>query len=616
MCGICGIWHFDPAHCVEEQNLRALADPLVHRGPDAVGFHVEGSLGLAVRRLSIVDPNGSQQPISNEDQRLWLVCNGEIYNYRSLRAQLSGRHQFRTDGDVETILHLYEDHRLACVDHLRGMFAWALWDSNRQQLTLAVDRFGKKPLYFWRDAEKIVFASELKAVIGFPGIPRELDYEALDQYLACGYISAPRSIFKGILKLCAGQRLVVRRDADSQAETYWQPMFASVEHWDRRPLPVLAEELRHLLTEAIRIRLPGDVPTGAFLSGGLDSTAVVGLITQVTDQPVKTFSIGFAHPSYDESPYAQAAASFYHTEHYAKTVLSDSLDLLPELVRHYDEPFADSSMIPTYLLSQFARQQVKVVLSGDGGDEVFAGYHQHLYAARQRFLQSFIPASLNAPLAQIVRILPVLSKITPYLTDQPAQRWLTSGFFTAFQRSQLYCPETRQKLAGYEGEQVRREAFRRAAHLDEISQLQYHDLTVYLPGDILVKLDRASMFASLEVRSPLLDHLLFEFMARVPVRYRVGVGGGKLLLKKALAGLLPPFVDQRKKQGFSIPQSEWMRPLLPSLVGAGADISSLFDSSMIAQMLAEHSSGQVDHKDRLWALLCLSLWLRDHDVRL
>ncbi|MEO8394898.1 MAG: asparagine synthase (glutamine-hydrolyzing) [Chloroflexota bacterium] len=616
MCGICGIYYFTEQRHVAADVLHSMTATMLHRGPDDAGFHCDGPIGMGVRRLSILDKSGSQQPIFDEDKRLCLICNGEIYNFRDLRTQLLDRHHFRSEGDAETILHLYEEDGLLCVTHLRGMFAFALWDSSKQQLTLAVDRFGKKPLYYAIDAEKILFASELKALLRYPGLSRDIDYQALDEYLANGFISAPRSIYRGIRRLAPAQIMTIAHNGVSHTELYWEPNFAEYNKWDKRPINDCAAELRSLLTEAVRLRMTSDVPIGAFLSGGVDSTAVVALMTQLSTVPIKTFSIGFSDTHYDESPFAKAAVDYFGSDHHSEIIHTDQLGVLPDLIRHFDEPFADSSMIPTYLVSRLARQEVTVALSGDGGDEVFAGYHQHLYGYRQHVLQTLIPTSLRPLMAGFGRILPSAARVNPYLAalDRPAERWLTSGFFSAQQRNQLYSFDMRSTLEKSEVEQLKSDIFRRVRHLDELSQLQYYDLTRYLPNDILVKVDRASMLASLEVRSPLLDHKVFEFMARLPPHYRMSLMSGKLLLKKALAPLLPPFIHHRKKQGFSIPQAEWLRGTLNSFlreVLSQPHLQGIFDQSYIQQLIREHSLNQIDHKDRLWALLCFELWACD-----
>ena len=613
MCGICGIWYFAQNQQVDQNVLQSMTSSLAHRGPGDAGFYRDDSIGIGVRRLSILDKPGSYQPILNENEQICLVCNGEIYNFRSLREKLAERHHFRSDGDVETILHLYEDHQLQCIDHLRGMFAFALWDRSAQQLTFAVDRFGKKPLYYAHDTDKVIFASELKALLRYPGIQRELDYQVLDEYLTYGFVSAPRSIFKSIRRLTPAQIVTVSSNSSLHIETYWHPTFAEPDQWDRRSINDLAAELRHLLTEAVRLRMISDVPVGAFLSGGVDSTAVVALMTQISRAPVKTFSIGFDDPRYDERGFGKAAAAYLGSDHISEGVDVDKLDLLPNLVHHFDEPFADSSMIPTFLLSQLAHQKVTVALSGDGGDEVFAGYHQHLYGYRQFFLQTIIPVPFHSLASRLTAVMPSALKLKPYLAalNRPVENWITSGFFSAQQRSSLYTVEAQAVLGGYEGEQIKKDVFKRVTRLDELSQLQYHDLTRYLPNDILVKVDRASMFASLEVRSPLLDQEVFAFMARVPPRFRTGLTSGKMLLKKALAPLLPPFIHQRKKQGFSIPQAEWLRgelnPLLRDTL-TNPCLPGLFNQTYVQQLIQEHSANQIDHKDRLWALLCFELW--------
>lgn len=611
MCGICGVWYFDPERAVDAALVRLMRDRLMHRGPDDAGIHCAGSLGLGFRWLKVIDTAGSRQPITNESRQVWLVCNGEIYNFQSLRTVLATRHEFTTHGDAEVIAHLYEDSGNACVHSLRGMFAFALWDAVSQQLMFAVDRLGKKPLYYWLDHEKVVFGSELKALLSYPGLGCEIDDEALDEYFSCGYINAPRTIYRRIRRLPAGHLLTVQSTGIARLEAYWQPTFAEPGDWDHRSSADLAEELCQLLTEAVKLRMTSDVPLGAFLSGGVDSSAVVALMRSLSDAPVKTFSVGFSETCYDERLYARETAAYCHAEHHTEVVTARrALDLLPKLVRHFDEPFADASMIPTYVVSQLARQQVTVALSGDGGDEVFAGYHHHLYAYRQQYFESIIPRLAQPSVARLAYIMPRAAKIKPYLAamGKPPQRWLSNGFFSTSERAMLYDSHLDLSCSNVSRSQ---EMFRRAARLDGLSQLQYHDLMRYLPGDILVKVDRASMLTSLEVRSPLLDHEVFEFMARVRPRQRMGLTGGKALLKHALGGLLPPAVHRRRKQGFSIPQGEWLRGALqPLLCDTLMTASAPFNRGYVRSLIDEHLSGRVDHKDRLWALLCYALWVR------
>jgi asparagine synthase (glutamine-hydrolysing) len=625
MCGICGIWYFDRARQVNADLLQAMTEQIVHRGPDEDGIRVDGSVGLGFRRLSIIDVGGSHQPMPNEDERVWIIFNGEIYNFQSLRARLVEHHTFQTAGDTETIVHAYEDYGALCVEHLRGMFAFAIWDGRTDSLTLAVDRFGKKPIYYLLDEEKLIFGSELKCILEHPGISRELDFEALDEYLTYGYITAPRSIFKTVRKLPPGCTLTVTRDGRAALHEYWHPHLSVPEQYDGRPLDDLAAELRELLLEAVRLRMISDVPLGAFLSGGVDSSAVVGLMSHVSTQPVKTFSIGFDETFYDETGYAQVVADYCKTDHTREVVRPDIVGILPKLIHQYDEPFADSSMIPTYYVSQTARKYVTVALSGDGGDEVFAGYPWYRYGFRHQFLQSWIPASARPLAERVGPAIPRFTKLRPYVSvvNRPVQWWgMNTGFFDAAQRSRLYTYDAARTLGTCPGEQVKIEAFQRAERLEWLSQLQYNDLTVYMPGDILVKVDRASMLASLEVRCPLLDHKVFEFMARVPPPYKMNAGDSKILLKKAVGDLLPAQIHTRNKQGFAIPLGEWLAgPLLPlmrdTLLSARARERGLFDPAVVRQILDTHENhptlkGTDNEKERLWALLCFELWAREY----
>jgi asparagine synthase (glutamine-hydrolysing) len=612
MCGICGVWYFNGEKQVEEPLLRKMCDQLAHRGPDAAGFYWQGALGLGFRRLSILDLQTGNQPICNESGEIWTVCNGEIYNYLELRGSLAARHSFRTKSDTETIPHLYEEIGARLVERLRGMFAIAVWDGRAERLTLMVDRFGKKPLYYFLDSEKVVFASEIKALLQFPGIRLQLDYESLDEYLSCGYITAPRTIYRGVRRVCPGEMITLERDGSSKSSIYWQPSFSEPSEWDKRSVDDICAELFDVLVDSVKIRLVSDVPIGAFLSGGVDSTCVVAIMNYL-GASFKTFSASFSEKLYDETDYALNAAEFFGKEHFVGAVNANAIELLPKLIEHLDEPFADSSLIPTYLVSKLARQHVSVVLSGDGGDEVFAGYHQHLYARRQQFLRSIIPSSLF-PLVTRTKnsVVPNFLKLKPYLTNKPAEHWLSNGFFSARQRGLLYLQDTRQSLAGFASEEFRHELFRGLSHLDDVSQLQYHDLVRYLPGDILVKVDRASMMNSLEVRSPLLDHKLFEFVAQIPTQHRVNLWGGKLLLKRALRTILPPFTQQRQKQGFSIPQAEWINDRLVSFFNELNEVKALFDFNVVQVLFDEQQRGIANHSDRIWALICLEFWLVEH----
>ncbi|MBN1430152.1 MAG: asparagine synthase (glutamine-hydrolyzing) [Anaerolineae bacterium] len=620
MCGIVGVWYFDRSHIVDAKLIQRMTQQLIHRGPDEEGQYTGGSIGLGFRRLSIIDVASSHQPMTNENESLWLVLNGEIYNFQSLYDQLKSRHRFRTKGDTETVLHAFEEYGMKCVEHFRGMFAFALWNEGADDLTLAVDRFGKKPLYYLLDDEKIIFSSELKSILQHPGVSREIDYQALDEYLTYGYIPAPRTIFASIRKVPAGHLLTVKRDRSVSLNEYWHPNLLPPEEWDRRPAQTLAEELHALLIEAVLLRMISDVPLGAFLSGGVDSSVVVSLMSQISTQPIRTFSVGFDEAAYDETRYAQIVAERCRTHHTCEVVHVDVMNILPKLVRQYDEPFADSSMIPTYYVSEVARRHVTVALSGDGGDEVFGGYLHHIYGGRHQLLQSVVPVSLRPAVERIGHVLPASHKLKPYLSviSKPVSVWaLRNGFFTATQRSMLYTQEAVDRLGSSDAERLKRDIFSYVEQLDGVSQLQYDDLRMYLPGDILAKVDRASMLASLEVRSPLLDHVVFEFMARVPSVYKTNGFDTKILLKRALGTLLPDEIHRRKKAGFSIPLKEWLAgPLYPMLqeilLGDSARQRGIFNPEHVEQLINEHGTGQCVHSERLWSLLCFELWARHY----
>ncbi len=619
MCGICGLWYFARDRAVEPELLARMTRSLAHRGPDEESVHREGSVGLGFRRLSIIDVAGSHQPIANEDGTIHLVCNGEVYNFQELRAQLVGRHSFRTHGDLEPILHGYEDHGVAWVRSLRGMYAFALWDRNRDTVTLGVDRFGKKPLYYLLDGQRLAFGSELKCIAALPDLPRQLDPAAFDEYLSTGYIRAPRTIYQAIRKLPPGHTLTVTRDGQARLEPYWEPRLAPPAEYRRESLPELAEGLREQLREAVRLRMISDVPLGAFLSGGIDSSIVVGLMSQLSSRPVRTFSIGLAEAEYDESPHARAVAGHCRTDHSHEVVRPDIVDLLPKLVCHYDEPFADNSMIPTYYVSAMARRDVTVALSGDGGDEVFAGYHWYRRAFRHARLQRWIPPVLRPLAASLAPWVPRAAKLGDYLAvlNRPPTVWAhANDYFDTARRRELYRDEAKAWLAGCDADRERQAILDSIAGHNWLSQAQYADLVGFLPGDILVKTDRASMFTSLEVRCPLLDHKVFEYMAAVPPHLKMDAQQSKLLLKRAAGDLLPPAILQRRKRGFDLPMNLWLRgPLRPMLedllLAPGARTAGLLRSDTVKGLADAHASGRERHEGRLWTLLCLELWLRE-----
>jgi len=572
---------------------------LVHRGPDEEGYFTDGPAGLGMRRLRIIDLAGGKQPIANEDGTVWVVFNGEIYNFRELRQDLEGRgHLFTTNSDTEVIVHLYEEQGAGCARALHGMFAFAIWDSRTQTLTLARDRFGKKPLYYAETNDGLWFGSEIKAVLEAPHLTRELNPTALDDYLALGYIPAPQSIFRAVQKLPAASVLTLRAGRTTVRRYWrldWQPS-AQVE--ERQAL----EGLEAHLQDAVRCRLIADVPFGAFLSGGVDSTTVVWLMSQTLREPVKTFSIGFDQREFNELPYAREVADAFHTEHYEQVVEADALSLLPQLAHAFDEPFGDSSALPTYLVSRLARQHVTMALSGDGGDELFAGYaryQRYLLLSRLRWLLLGAAGArtLAATLGTIGAASARLNRATAAL-----RRAALPPLARYAQLVGLYTPELRRELLRA-GDHTRHDvplavagAWQDALSFDPVRRLQAVDTDTYLIDDVLVKVDRASMANSLETRAPLLDHRLWEYVAALPTAYKFVNGETKHLLRTLLRRHVPSAVLTRPKQGFAIPPARWfrgnwlttVRPLL--LEG---DIGQYFARPCLERILQEHATGRV-----------------------
>ncbi len=622
MCGICGIWNFAADHPVDPDLLARMTRRIRHRGPDEEGFHREGGIGLGFRRLSIVDLAGSHQPMANEDGSVWIVFNGEIYNFQELRQDLARRHTFRTVGDTETLLHGYEEMGPGVVSRLRGMFAYCVWDRNRRVMELAVDRFGKKPLYYALDRHRLLFGSELKVLLEAVDLPLEPDLEAIDEYLANGFISAPRSIYRSIRKLPPGHRLQVDASGNARVEPYWEPRFEPSSAWRNDPPEALARELRSELETAVRLRLISEVPLGAFLSGGLDSSAVVALMSRMTSQRVRTFSIGFADDPHDESPYSALMARHVNSDHTHEMVTARQLaEAAPDLVTHFDEPFADDSMVPTWFVSRLARGSVTVALSGDGGDEVFGGYTWYRQAWRQERLQGMVPSILRQPLSRLGPLLP--RKYGAYLSGlsgSPEAWRVAPPYFDAAARFALYRPEMRLALGSSDADAVRRDRLAASDGIPLLSRLQSLDIAGYLPGDILVKVDRVSMKESLEVRSPLLDHRVFEFMASVSPALKINRRGSKWLLQEAVRDLLPPAILQRRKRGFDVPLATWfhgpLRPLLSELQNTKSlAVHAWLDPSAVRSILSPPTQPDAKAASRMWALICLELWCRHGRVR-
>ncbi len=624
MCGICGKVNFDGRE-VQRDLVARMCDTIVHRGPDAQGIYTGPHVGLGQQRLSIIDlRQAAVAPLANEDGSIWVTFNGEIYNFRELRAGLLERgHVFRTASDTEVIVHLYEEHGVDCLAHLRGMFAFALWDARQKRLFAARDRLGKKPFYYAKTPTALVFGSEIKAVTADPDVPVAPNYRAIDEYLTCQYVPSPLTAFTGIFKLPPAHYLTCGADGALRVERYWRPVIAEK---TRASSAEIEGELLRRLREAVRLRLVADVPLGAFLSGGVDSSAVVALMAEASQRPVKTFSIGFKEDAYNELPYARQVAERYGTEHHEFLVRPDAAEVLPLLVRHYNEPFADSSALPTYYLSKLTRQHVTVALSGDGGDESFAGYENYrLLAAWSRVDR--VPAPLRRALGS--RLASALDRLPYHEATARAGRalqmlgaplpdrfWLHTAILKPREKRAVY---TGDFLALLNGEPAVSNGHGRIPwdeRTDSLDWMMCHDQQFYLPDCLMVKMDVASMAHSLEVRCPLLDHPLVEFAASIPSALKRDGSGGKAIFKRAVQGLLPPAVLTRRKAGFGVPLARWFRMELADLLRGTllddrARRRNLFDPRFLRRMVDEQIAGRRDWSSRLWALLCLELWFRE-----
>jgi len=598
-----------------------MTDSLTPRGPDDRGVVIDGNVGLGFRRLSIIDLEGGHQPMANEDESVWIVFNGEVYNFPELRDWLVKEgHAFRTRTDTETLVHLYEQVGPSMVDHLRGMFAFAIWDKNRQRLFCARDRFGIKPFFFHQSGERFVFGSELKAVMKDPEVPDRIDIRALDSYLHNGYIEGERTIYQAVRKLSPAHCLLidVGKSAVPRIWRYWDIRMApkqgrSVEEW--------CEELDATLSEAVRIRLVSDVPLGAFLSGGIDSSSVVALMARHSARPVKTFSMGFEESSHNELEYARAVAKRYGTEHHEKIVRPQAVELLPRLVEAYDEPFADSSAIPTYMVSKFAREHVTVVLSGDGGDELFAGYKVYNKIRRLNRWNKVPTALRQATWGLLHRLLPdkmVGKGLSYYLSLAPEALQASFGIWTLNERRRLLRPDVRRSLEGEPSETLKRLLGRAASADNWVAKAQEVDMRTYLVDDILTKVDRVSMCNSLEARVPILDHKVAELSFRIPTELKLRNGEGKYILKRAMQPLLPDEVLNHRKQGFAVPLAGWFRTELRDhmeerLFAVSSPLDEFIDRSYVRSVVDAHHAGMRDFGQRLWSLLFLEEWLSSRE---
>jgi len=621
MCGISGIYNFKSLAPVSSAVLKAMNDTLVHRGPDDEGFYISGPVGLGHRRLSIIDLEGGHQPIGNEDGTIWVVFNGEIYNFSDLRDKLLKKgHVFKTSSDTEVIVHLYEEKEEQCFEHLRGMFAIAVWDQKNQKLFLARDRVGKKPLYYFYDGSRIVFGSEIKAILKAPGIRREIDPEAVSDYFSFLYVPAPRSIFRNIRKVLPGH-YVVASGSGLRETKYWDVSFAETDELSEEKW---CEKLLETLQEAVRIRLMSEVPLGAFLSGGIDSSSVVAMMQGALGGPIITSSIGFEEKDFNELPYARMVASHFGTDHHEQIVRPDAVSVVETLTWHYDEPFADSSAVPTYYVSKVAREHVTVALSGDGGDENFAGYRRYYFDQRENMIRSWLPAGVREPVFGALASLYPKADWAPRVfrgkaTFQNLARCPISAYFRSVSACQpeLKCDllhgDMQRQLGDYDSQNVLREHYDRADTDDLLSRIQYVDIKTYLTDDILTKVDRASMAVSLEVRAPILDHKFIELAARMPSSLKLRGMNGKYIFKKALRQVLPEAVLDRTKMGFAVPLAKWFRNDLKELtfdVIFRRNQDAVLNESTIKRVWQEHQSGLRNRSTELWTLLMFRLWER------
>jgi asparagine synthase (glutamine-hydrolysing) len=634
MCGICGIASVNPSQRVDLATLRRMTDVIAYRGPDDSGTYVSGGVALGMRRLSIIDLERGRQPIYNEDRTVHLVFNGELYNYRALRAQLEREgHAFQTNSDTEVVVHAYEEWGTSSLNLFRGMFAFGLWDARHQTLLLAIDRFGIKPLYFGVFQGDLVFGSELVCLLASGRLAKEVDDAALAEYFTLGYVPPPSTIFRDARKLEPGTFVRWTRHAGVTVDRYWD---VPASHDDvegargplRRARGPLRRELRELLRDAVRAHLVSDVPVGAFLSGGIDSSTVVALMSEVADEPVRTFSVGFEAREHDERPLARLVAKRFQTDHHEFVLEPEAVDILPKLVGHFQEPFADSSALPTYYVSKLASSSVKVALSGDGGDEIFVGYTIFRGVELARYAQ-LLPSALRRLMNSIPARLP--RNFGPGWNDRVArwQKWATDTALppeTSYRSKitmtglpvvwPLLTREFRHRLDGQNPFRAIDSALARPTANTPLERMLYAGFKVSLPGDMLVKVDRMSMANSLEIRVPFLDHVVAEFVAQLPVAVRFPRWRLKALLKETMADALPPEILRQRKHGFTIPLASWFRGDLTRfaadiLLSSDARDRNFLDKHALEVFLRDHAGGNQNLGSAIWSLLMFELWCRE-----
>lgn len=637
MCGICGVLNFDRESNVDRENLHRMNTTLSHRGPDEAGYYIHGNVGLAMRRLKIIDLKTGTQPIFSEDKNICVVFNGEIYNYQSLRDNLIQMgHTFQTESDTEVIVHLYEEYYDDCVHHLRGMFAFALWDGKENRLLLARDRLGIKPMHYYYDSDLFVFGSEIKALVQHPFVTRELDHDSLYSFLSLSYVPTPKTIFKNILKLPPGHCLVCDEEG-IKVEEYWDLEFNGS---NRLSKSGLYEQLMELLQESVQLHLRSDVPLGSFLSGGVDSSAVVALASRALTQPLRTFTIGFEDQRFNESHDAQFVADYFQTQH-MQFVLKDKTfdpDVINEIFKHVDEPFADSSMIPTYLLSKLTKSEVKVALSGDGGDELFGGYPIYQYVSALDNLKK-LPVGLKGMLLWLLKVAStpgfmasgeLVRKVRKFaslfdLSDKEVYVFLKSLFLLE-DKEHILTRQFRDSIKEHNMTQFLNGHLKKVQYKSLVDQLLYLDLKVSLPDDMLTKVDRMSMLNSLEVRVPLLDHKVVEFAAGIPTHLKIHLFRKKYVFKRAIRKILPPRIINKRKMGFEIPLHKWASKRMIEFIQETLDeqlikSQGIFQWKEVKRLVEMFRSNDDEFKtdlsryqvnQRLWILLSFQLWYQKY----
>lgn len=619
MCGICGYYSFEKSN-PDENLLKKMCSVIEHRGPDDEGIFLDKGVGLGMRRLSIIDIEGGRQPVHNEDSTIWIVFNGEIYNYRELRLSLEKKHRFYTSSDTEVIVHLYEEFGEGFVSRLNGMFGLAIWDSNNNKLLLARDRTGIKPLHYIILKNKLIFGSEIKSILEHPDVKREINFMAFHYFLSFEYIPAPESIFKGIMKLKPGH-ILLYKDNMASIRRYWDVEFSDNGFSEE----YFCNKISETLEKSVNLEMVSDVPLGAFLSGGIDSSAIVAMMSHLSDEPIKTFSIGFEDQSYNELEYAGIVAERFNTEHHEEIIKPDAVKLAGSLIRYFDEPFADVSAFSTYLVSQMAKKHVKVALSGDGGDELFAGYDWYIASNLNEYYRKLPSILKDKIIHPVVKNLPYSSRKKGFsnilkrfvegssLPDEGRHvRW---QFFLP-DEDKLYSSELKNELKNVNSFEVVNRLYVNNNAIKPLSKEQYVDLKMYLPDDILVKVDRMSMANSLEARVPLLNQLFVELVATIPPNLKLKGISTKYIFKKAMLKHLPRDIIYRKKQGFSIPMKNWLREdlrdmMIETLSRRRVEEKGYVEYGYVNKLMNQHLEKKRNNAHQLWSLMVFEMW---HDM--